>query len=201
MLKVGLTGGIGSGKSTVAKTLQSKGVTLADADQIAREVVAPGEPALIKITQTFGSEILLQDGSLNRAELKRKIFSDPTAKEQLESILHPSIRQRLLQRVEQAADTPYVLADIPLLVENHYVDYFDRVVVVDCTEEQQIARVKSRDELNETQIKKIMLSQASRQTRLAAATDIIDNTGDLKSLQSQIEKLHETLLSLVQSSA
>jgi len=201
MLKVGLTGGIGSGKSTVAKTLQSKGVTLVDADQIAREVVAPGEPALIKITQTFGPEILLQDGSLNRAELKRKIFSDPNAKEQLENILHPSIRQRLLQRVEQAADTPYVLADIPLLVENHYVDYFDRVVVVDCTEEQQIARVKSRDELNETQIKKIMLSQASRQTRLAAATDIIDNTGDLKSLQSQIEKLHETLLSLVQSSA
>jgi len=198
---VGLTGGIGSGKSTVAKTLQSKGVTLVDADQIAREVVAPGEPALIKITQTFGSEILLQDGSLNRAELKQRIFSDPNAKEQLENILHPSIRQRLLQRVEQAADTPYVLADIPLLVENHYVDYFDRVVVVDCTEEQQIARVKSRDELNETQIKKIMLSQASRQTRLAAATDIIDNTGDLKSLQSQIEKLHETLLSLVQSSA
>jgi len=201
MLKVGLTGGIGSGKSTVAKTLQSKGVTLVDADQIAREVVAPGEPALIKITQTFGPEILLQDGSLNRAELKRKIFSDPTAKGQLENILHPGIRQRLLQRVEQAADTPYVLADIPLLVENHYVDYFDRVVVVDCTEEQQIARVKSRDELNETQIKKIMLSQASRQIRLAAATDIIDNTGDLKSLQSQIEKLHETLLSLVQSSA
>ena len=201
MLKVGLTGGIGSGKSTVAKTLRSKGIVLVDADQIAREVVEPGEEALVEIRTTFGTEILLQDGSLNRAALKQKIFSDPSAKKQLEGILHPKIRQRILKRVDEATITPYVLADIPLLVENHYADYFDRVVVVDCTEEQQIARVKSRDELSEAQIKKIMLSQANRQTRLAAATDIIDNTGDLKSLQSQIEKLHETLLSLVQSSA
>lgn len=201
MLKVGLTGGIGSGKSTVAKTLRSKGIVLVDADQIAREVVEPGEEALVEISKTFGTEILLQDGSLNRAALKQKIFSDPSAKKQLEGILHPKIRQRILKRVDEATITPYVLADIPLLVENHYADYFDRVVVVDCTEEQQIARVKSRDELSEAQIKKIMLSQANRQTRLAAATDIIDNTGDLKSLQSQIEKLHETLLSLVQSSA
>jgi len=201
MLKVGLTGGIGSGKSTVAKTLRSKGIVLVDADQIAREVVAPSEEALVEISKTFGTEILLQDGSLNRAALKQKIFSDPSAKKQLENILHPRIRQRILQRVDEATNTPYVLSDIPLLVENHYADYFDRVVVVDCTEEQQISRVKSRDELSEAQIKKIMLSQANRQTRLAAATDIIDNTGDLKSLQSQIEKLHETLLSLVQSSA
>lgn len=201
MLKVGLTGGIGSGKSTVAKTLQSKGITLIDADQIAREVVAPGEPALIAITNTFGSEILLEDGSLNRAELKQKIFSNSVYKKQLENILHPSIRQRLLQRIDEASNTPYVLADIPLLVENKYPSYFDRVVVVDCTEEQQIARVRSRDELSEAQIKRIMQSQASRQTRLAAATDIIDNTGDLASLQEQIEKLHETLISLVQSDA
>lgn len=201
MFKVGLTGGIGSGKSTVAKTLQSKGVILIDADQIAREVVAPGEAALIKITEIFGSTILLQDGSLNRGELKQRIFSDPAAKKQLENILHPSIRQRILKRIDEATDTPYVLADIPLLVENNYVDYFDRVVVVDCTEEQQIERVRSRDELSEAQIKRIMQSQASRQTRLAAATDIVDNTGDLASLQSQMEKLHESLLSLVQSSA
>ena len=201
MLKVGLTGGIGSGKSTVAKTLKAKGIQIIDADKIAREVVAPGESALLKITEYFGEGILLPDGSLNRSELKAKIFSDPTAKKRLEDILHPSIRQRILQRVDEAIDTPYVVADIPLLVENNYPTYFDRVVVVDCTEAQQIARVKARDELPEAQIKSIMKSQATRENRLAAATDVIDNTGDLSSLNTQIEKLHETLLSLVQSSA
>ena len=201
MLKVGLTGGIGSGKSTVAKTLQSKGIKLIDADLIAREVVSPGEPALLAIVEFFGSTILLADGSLNRAELKQRIFSDPAAKKQLESILHPSIKQRILQRVDDTSDAPYVVADIPLLVENNYPQYFDRVIVVDCTEAQQIARVQARDELGETQIKRIMQSQATRQNRLAAASDVIDNTGDLTSLNTQIEKLHETLLSLVQSSA
>lgn len=201
MLKVGLTGGIGSGKSTVAKTLQSKGVVLVDADQIAREVVAPGEEALDKITEIFGSTMLLSNGSLNRTELKQRIFTDPVAKKQLENILHPRIRQRILQHIDEAKDTPYVLADIPLLVENKYVSFFDRVIVVDCTEEQQIERVSARDKLSEEQIKRIMQSQANRQTRLAAATDIIDNTSDLISLKSQIQKLHEALLSLVQSSA
>lgn len=201
MLKVGLTGGIGSGKSTVAKTLQSKGIKLIDADLIAREVVSPGEPALLAIVEFFGSTILLADGSLNRAELKQRIFSDPAAKKQLESILHPSIKQRILQRVDDTSDAPYVVADIPLLVENNYPQYFDRVIVVDCTEAQQIARVQARDELGETQIKRIMQSQATRQNRLAAASDVIDNTGDLTSLNTQIEKLHETLLSLVQSFA
>ena len=201
MLKVGLTGGIGSGKSTVAKALQAKGIKLIDADQIAREVVAPGEPALMEIAHIFGSDILLIDGSLNRSELKTKIFSDLAAKKQLESILHPSIRRRILKRIDEAHGSAYVVADIPLLVENNYPSYFDRVVVVDCTEEQQITRVKARDELEETQIRRIMHSQATRENRLAAATDIIDNTGDISSLNVQIEKLHETLLSLVQSSA
>ena len=199
MLKVGLTGGIGSGKSTVARTLQAKGIVLVDADQIARDVVAPGEPTLLLITNAFGSEVLLEDGSLNRAALKQRIFSDPKAKAILEGILHPIIRQRILQNVDEATGTPYVIADIPLLVENNYPSYFDRVVVVDCTEEQQISRAASRDKLSRTQVSNIMRSQASRQDRLNAATDIIDNTSDLISLQLQVEKLHETLLSLVQS--
>ena len=197
MLKVGLTGGIGSGKSTVAKALQEKGVTLVDADKIAREVVQPGELALQEIAEAFGSKILLADGNLDRAALKQRIFSDPLAKTQLEGILHPRIRQRILERVEEATDTPYVVADIPLLVENNYPQYFDRVIVVDCPEETQIARVQARDEMSEAQILNIMASQATRKDRNAAATDIIDNSGDLASLKMQIEKLHESLLSLL----
>lgn len=197
MLKVGLTGGIGSGKSTVAKALQAKGVVLVDADNVAREVVQPGEQALQEIAKAFGSTILLADGNLNRSALKQRIFSNPDAKTQLESILHPRIRQRILKRIEKATDTPYVVADIPLLVENNYSQYFDRVVVVDCPEEIQIARVQARDEMGEAQIRSIMNSQAKRQDRNAAATDIIDNSGDLASLKMQIEKLHESLLSLL----
>ena len=197
MLKVGLTGGIGSGKSTVAKALQAKGVVLVDADQIAREVVQPGEIALQEIADAFGQAILLEDGGLDRSALKQRIFSDPQAKTQLESILHPRIRQRILDRVASATDTPYVVADIPLLVESNYPQYFDRVVVVDCPEELQIARVQARDEMPKAQILSIMASQATRQDRNAAATDIIDNSGDLDSLKMQIEKLHESFLSLL----
>ncbi len=197
MLKVGLTGGIGSGKSTVAKALQAKGITLVDADKIAREVVQPGEQALQEIAKSFGNDILLSDGNLDRSALKQRIFSDTKAKSQLESILHPRIRERILQRIEEATDTPYVIADIPLLVENNYTDYFDRVVVVDCPKEIQIARVQARDEMSETQILRIMASQATREKRNAAATDIIDNSNDLASLKMQIEKLHESLLSLI----
>ena len=197
MLKVGLTGGIGSGKSTVAKALQAKGMTLVDADKIAREIVQPGELALTEVANTFGNDILLVDGHLDRSALKQRIFSDPHAKAQLEQILHPRIRQRILDRVEQATDTLYVIADIPLLVENNYPQYFDRVVVVDCPQEIQIARVQARDEMSEAQILNIIVSQATRQQRNAAATDIIDNSGDLASLKMQIEKLHESLLSLL----
>ena len=197
MLKVGLTGGIGSGKSTVAKALQAKGVTLVDADYIAREIVQPGEVALQEIADVFGNNILLTDGNLNRSALKQRIFSDPTAKTQLESILHPRIRQRILERVQEAETSLYVVADIPLLVENGYPKYFDRVVVVDCPTETQVARVLARDEMSEEQILKIIASQATRQARKAAATDIIDNNGDLASLKMQIEKLHESLLSLL----
>lgn len=197
MLKVGLTGGIGSGKSTVAKSLIAKGITVVDADQIAREVVEPGEVALQEIVEAFGEQILHDDGTLNRAALKQVIFSDPKAKKQLESILHPRIRQRILSRVNEATDTAYVVADIPLLVESHYPDHFDRVIVVDCPVEQQLSRVLERDHLNEVQIKAIINSQASREQRLAVATDVLDNSGTLESLKMQIDKLHETLISLV----
>lgn len=197
MLKVGLTGGIGSGKSSVAKGLQAKGITIVDADQIAREVVEPGEVALSEISDTFGPSVLQADGTLDRDQLKQRIFSDPSAKKQLENILHPRIRQRILERVNNVNNTPYVVADIPLLVESNYPEHFDRVIVVDCTEAQQIERVKARDNMSDEQIQRIMSSQATREQRLAVATDVIDNTGDLNSLEMQIEKLHETLLCLL----
>lgn len=197
MLKVGLTGGIGSGKSSVAKGLQAKGITIVDADQIAREVVEPGEVALSEISDTFGPSLLQADGTLDRNQLKQRIFSDPSAKKQLENILHPRIRQRILERVNNVNNTPYVVADIPLLVESNYPEHFDRVIVVDCTEAQQIERVKARDNMSDEQIQRIMSSQATRKQRLAVATDVIDNTGDLNSLEMQIEKLHETLLCLL----
>ena len=197
MLKVGLTGGIGSGKSSVAKGLQAKGITIVDADQIAREVVEPGEVALSEISDTFGPSVLQADGTLDRNQLKQRIFSDPSAKKQLENILHPRIRQRILERVNNVNNTPYVVADIPLLVESNYPEHFDRVIVVDCTEAQQIERVKARDNMSDEQIQRIMSSQATRKQRLAVATDVIDNTGDLNSLEMQIEKLHETLLCLL----
>lgn len=197
MLKVGLTGGIGSGKSSVAKGLQAKGITIVDADQIAREVVEPGEVALSEISDTFGPSLLQADGTLDRNQLKQRIFSDPSAKKQLENILHPRIRQRILERVNNVNNTPYVVADIPLLVESNYPEHFDRVIVVDCTEAQQIERVKARDNMSDEQIQRIMSSQATREQRLAVATDVIDNTGDLNSLEMQIEKLHETLLCLL----
>lgn len=197
MLKVGLTGGIGSGKSSVAKELQAKGITIVDADQIAREVVKPGEVALAEIIKAFGPAVLQSDGTLDRNQLKQRIFSDLAAKKQLESILHPRIRQRILEHVNNAKNTPYVVADIPLLVENKYPKHFDRVIVVDCTKDQQIERVNARDTMSAEQIQRIINSQATREQRLAIATDVIDNTGDLDSLKMQIEKLHETLLCLV----
>ena len=197
MLKVGLTGGIGSGKSTVVKAFQAKGITVVDADQIAREVVEPGEEALNEIAKAFGAEILQADGTLDRSQLKQRIFSDPAVRHQLEKILHPRIRQRILHRVNNAKDTAYVVADIPLLVESKYPDHFDRIIVVDCTEAQQIERVKARDNMSDEQIQSVMDSQASRQERLDVATDILDNTGSLDSLKMQIEKLHKSLLTLI----
>lgn len=197
MLKVGLTGGIGSGKSTVVKALHAKGITIVDADQIAREVVEPGEEALDEITNAFGTDVIQADGTLDRSKLKQLIFADPNVRHQLEKILHPRIRQRILYRVNNAKNTAYVVADIPLLVESKYPDHFDRVIVVDCTEAQQIERVKARDDMSDEQIQRIMDSQATRQERLDVATDILDNTGSLDSLKMQIEKLHESLLTLI----
>ncbi|MCP4128204.1 MAG: dephospho-CoA kinase, partial [Gammaproteobacteria bacterium] len=174
MLTIGLTGGIGSGKSTVSDIFQSLGVPVIDSDLIAREVVQPGEPGLKGIIQHFGTGILQPDGSLDRQRLRNLVFDDETARKHLEQILHPLIRQRSQQRMA-TLNTPYAILAIPLLVETGLADSVDRVLVVDCPESVQIERICSRDGINPDQAQAILAAQCSRKQRLEAADDIIDN--------------------------
>jgi dephospho-CoA kinase len=194
MLKVGLTGGIGCGKSTVAKAFVKRGIPVIDADEISKSLVEPGKPALQEIAEYFGSDVIQADGSLDRAVLKKYVFDDAVALEKLESILHPEIRRQILQRMAQESNAPYVVVDIPLLVEKNYQSLFDRIIVVDCLPQQQIQRVSKRDNLSPDVISKIMQTQANREERLEISTYKLDNTGSLDSLDRQIELLHLQLL-------
>lgn len=198
MLKVGLTGGIGCGKSTAVNALQQRGAAVIDADQIARDVLKAGSTGLQAVVQQFGKSILQANGELDRAKLKSIVFAPGAegskALAALEQITHPKIRaqiQTTMQTISAESDAPYLLVDIPLLVEKNYPPLFDRIVVVDCTEAQQIQRVSARDQLPETTIKKIMAQQATRQQRLDAATDVLDNSGDIDHLMTQVEQLHQ----------
>ena len=199
-LKIGLTGGIGCGKSTAVDAFRVLGISIIDADQIAKEIVQPGEVALSEIVEAFGKEILLENGALDRSRLKAAVFQDssegPKALERLEKILHPRIRLEIEKQLSILTAQPYVIVDIPLLVEKNYEEMFDRIVVVDCLPEQQIARVRQRDSLSESEIQKIMLTQSSRDERKKAASDILDNSGDKKSLLKQIKNLHTKFLRL-----
>lgn len=192
MLKVGLTGGIGCGKTTALKLFQQYGTPVIDADSIARELVEPGQPALTAIAEQLGSQFIKADGALDRALLKQKVFTTPHMLAQLESILHPAIRRAILDRMNQyaAQDVAYIIVDVPLLVEKGYQQLFDRIVVVDCTEEQQRQRVSRRDHLDNQQICAIMQKQASRKERLEIATETLDNTASVKTLALQVEALH-----------
>ena len=198
MLKVGLTGGIGCGKSTVTKAFSTKGITIIDAEHIARDLVAPNTETLSEIINTFGKLLLQQDGSLNRSALKQQVFSDANKLRQLEAILHPKIRQviknKLAEGESSPAVSPYMIADIPLLLEKDYIDLFDKIVVVDCLPEQQIQRVRQRDEMSVTVIQSIMEKQVSREQRLQQATHILDNQATEKELLIQIEALHLSFL-------
>lgn len=188
-LVVGLTGGIGSGKSTVAQLFAELGVPVIDADRLARELVTPGQPTLDEIVARFGSDCLRSDGTLDRAWLRQRIFSDPPGKQQLEAILHPKIRQRMQQLIAEIR-APYCIVVIPLLLETHQTDLVDRIVVVDLPEKEQLKRVAARDNLPHHVILDIMSTQADRETRLAAADDIIDNVTDLATLGKRIRELH-----------
>lgn len=194
-LLVGLTGGIGSGKSTVAEQFRCLGAGYVDADIVAREVVAPGSVALKAITEYFGAAILQTDGNLNRALLRQQIFSDPVAKTWLEQLLHPAIRTELLRQLA-ALDTPYALLVAPLLLENQLDTYCDRVLVVDVSEDMQIQRTIARDLNSIEQVKAIMAAQLGRQQKLARADDVLNNNGSLAQLTPQILHLHQKYLEL-----
>ena len=194
MLKVGLTGGIGCGKSTAVDAFRLLGVSIIDADQIARDIVLPGTGALKEIADSFSDEILLESGELNRSLLKQKILSDPKLLKTLEDILHPRIREKINKELLALDDESYVIVDIPLLVEKKYQSMFDRIIVVDCLPEQQVDRVSARDQMSEIDIQKVISIQANRKERLKFATDILDNTGDVDKLHAQINKLHNKLL-------
>jgi dephospho-CoA kinase len=189
MLVVGLTGGIGSGKTTVANGFSALGVSVIDTDQLARELVEPGQPALDEIITVFGKDCITSDGQLKRACIRQQIYSDAALKSQLEDILHPKIRQRIKTLLADLREA-YCIVVIPLLLETHQTDLVDRILVVDTPEKEQLTRVAARDSLSDNTIMAIMQSQADRNTRLQAADDIIVNDRDLESLTERILELH-----------
>ncbi len=195
-LVIGLTGGIASGKTTVANLFhQHFNIDIVDADIIARQVVEKGSKGLNKITQHFGSEILTEEGELNRAELRQRIFASDEEKTWLNQLLHPMIRHQMEQELKQVR-SPYALLVVPLLVENNLQYMADRVLVVDVDEETQIARTVNRDNVPPEQAKAILASQATRQQRLAVADDVVSNSTENQKLLPQITELHKKYLAM-----
>ena len=191
---VGLTGGIGSGKSVVAAMFAARGASIVDTDKIAHGMTVPGGPAMPALLAEFGPEFADASGAMDRARMRALVFSDATAKARLEGILHPLIRAAALAAAE-AATGSYVMFDVPLLVESgSWRSRVARVLVVDCPEALQIARVMARNSMPASQVQAIMSAQAPRSTRLAAADDIINNEGDLAALEPQIARLHDLYL-------
>ena len=187
--RVGLTGGIACGKSTVANLFAALGASIVDTDLLAREVVAPGSPLLPRIAEHFGAGVLQKDGSLDRARLRERVFTNPAERQWLEGMTHPAIRELTDARCESATG-PYVIVAIPLLVETQGAKRFDRVLVVDCDPELQLARLQARDGMTRVQAERMLAAQVSREQRLAVADDVIRNDGDFAVLRDQVEKLH-----------
>jgi dephospho-CoA kinase len=190
-LRVGLTGGIASGKSTVADMFAALGVRVIDTDVIAREVVAGGMPALSEILDRFGPDVFDRHGDLDRTALRRTIFADAQARDDLEAILHPRIGAETIRQANEA-DGTYQIIVVPLLVGSALVDFVDRVLVVDCDEETQIERLLARDAETRDQARRILDAQASREDRLAIADDVIDNGGDLEVTRASVKDLDRT---------
>ena len=194
-LIIGLTGGIGSGKSVVAAEFKRLGVTVIDADEIAREIVAPNTKLLQKISAKFGKEILNADGSLNRKLLRSIIFKDQQARNWLEKLLHPIIIEKMIARADKS-QSPYCVLVIPLLIETKLTDTVDRVLVIDSTEALQKQRVQKRDQISESEITAIMKSQASREQLIENADDVIKNIGTINELKEKTRHLHQKYLNM-----
>lgn len=189
VLTLGLTGGIASGKSLVEALLREWGVPVLDADQVSREVVAPGQPALAAIAERFGADMLQADGSLDRRRMRAKVFADPAQRKRLEELLHPLIGERLLAwRDAQTAD--YCVLSVAILLESRFRSLVDRIVVVDVAPAVQVSRLIARDGIDETLAHQMLAAQTSREARLAAADDIIDNSGSPDQTQAQLKMLH-----------
>ena len=194
-LRIGLTGGIASGKSAVADLFAAKGVPIIDTDVIAREIVEPGQPAVAEIEQAFGPDILDAEGRLRRRQLRNLVFRDDKRRQTLESILHPRIREAAEARAA-AAGGAYQVIVVPLLAESPMRATMDRILVVDCSEETQLERLLRRDAETETQARRMIAAQASRDDRLAIADDIVDNDGTLEATAKQVDELHRKYLEL-----
>ena len=187
---VGLTGGVGSGKSTVANAFSALGVPVIDTDQLARELVAPGQQALDEIVTEFGANSIMANGELDRDAMRQRIFTDPAQKRRLESILHPRIRQRI-RTLLAGIKAPYSIVVIPLLLETGQADLVDRILVVDAPEKEQLKRVAARDSLSDNAVMAIIDAQADRKTRLDAADDVIVNDQDIEALTEHVKELNK----------
>ncbi|MHB1870951.1 MAG: dephospho-CoA kinase [Steroidobacteraceae bacterium] len=199
ILRIGLTGGIASGKSTVADLFAQRSVPIIDTDKIAREVVEPGQPPLERLVERFGQGILTPDGHLDRPKLRDIVFSDPKARADLEALTHPAIGSAV-EALAAAAGGPYQILVIPLLVEKGLAGRLDRVLVVDCPEAMQLERLQKRDGSSSEQARAMLNAQASRAARLKAAHDVIHNESDVAALREQVATLHQRYLDLAAKS-
>lgn len=193
--RVGLTGGIASGKSTVARFFGALGIPIIDTDQVARDVVEPGQPPLERLVERFGPSILTPDGHLDRPALRNIVFSDPKARADLEALTHPAIGAAV-EALSANAGGPYQILVIPLLVEKNLGSQLDRVLVVDCSEDLQLKRLQARDGSTLEQARAILNAQASRTARLKAAHDVITNEGEISALRDRVAELHAIYLAL-----
>jgi len=193
MFVIGLTGGIGSGKSTVASIFVNLGIEVINADQLARDVVEPGSPALVTIVERYGEYILQEDGSLNRSQLREIVFADANEREWLEQLTHPLIAQLIKDQL-RAVSSPYAILESPLLIETDQKELVDRILVIDIVEETQLQRTLARDDSTEATIKAIVNSQIPREQRLEAADDIVDNSAKFGATEREVLRLHDQYL-------
>lgn len=196
MLKVGLTGGIGSGKSAATEMFANLGINIIDADIISHQLTQPGSESFNEIKQLFGDEFIASSGELDRKKIAQVIFSDPQKKTALENILHPKIKQQMLDEIERLSANNYIILAIPLLIESNFTDLVDRIIVVDADDATRIKRIQQRDNRPDDQIRNIIKQQITRDDRLQRADDILNNNGNLDDLRAAVNKLDDKYLSI-----